>query len=725
MLSNNYEQDTRRIYDKLLIEVNVLNEIIDTENDNEKLKLAITETRKILNEYIEFLKSEYEELKKYVEWDKFTIAFYGETNAGKSTVIETLRIKYKEKTKLEDYKRFKEMLNEYNISQDVFDELQSKIKTCNRDLKVLQEEMEIEKHKKAEILDTQEKKIDELKKQIVEEKKNWSIFQKILHMFIKTASQVSYKREHDALRRLLAEREKIENDINYRYLSLLNIKSEYEKDEENIKCKLNKLCDYADGKIIGTGVSDFTKSNVVYEFNIVNNAVYVIDVPGIEGDEKQVSDEILRAVKQAHVVLFVTRKATPPQTGDNKEGTLQKIKKHLGAQTEVWTIYNKSIANPIVLDRELVSGDELESLNVLHKVLLNELGEEHYRGEIVFSARPAYLAISEGLLPLSSDMKSKKKFLEKYNASDLFIKSGFENFINCLEKDIVGDWKNKIIISNYNKAIMVLKDVISKINTIRNDRFIPLEKDLIQTVNNSKSEIDNVISNFFNRIDNIGGTWLNKFEFNVRNAMYVYIDKGIDNDDLKKELKQVMDREIECFSDVLKREFINEGNSLQNDLEKIIMRCQTKGETFIEHYIEDIKLDEIKLKFDIKSKGSVLDLIAITVSIIATIINPVNWPLAAIAIAFKAVKLIRGYLDTDYKKSQQKKNVEQNINNAKLELKKALNNNVDDLKKEVRLKQQEINKNLWSIIDIVAGINYGLSRISIKLANLAKNVEVR
>ena len=102
-----------------------------------------------------------------------------------------------------------------------------------------------------------------------------------------------------------------------------------------------------------------------------------------------------------------------------------------------------------------------------------------------------------------------------------------------------------------------------------------------------------------------------------------------------------------------------------------------------------------------------------------------NWPLAAIAIAFKAVKLIRGYLDTDYKKSQQKKNVEQNINNAKLELKKALNNNVDDLKKEVKLKQQEINKNLWSIIDIVAGINYGLSRIGIKLANLARNVEVR
>lgn len=35
-------------------------------------------------------------LQKHAEWDKFTIAFFGETNAGKSTVLEALRILFSE-----------------------------------------------------------------------------------------------------------------------------------------------------------------------------------------------------------------------------------------------------------------------------------------------------------------------------------------------------------------------------------------------------------------------------------------------------------------------------------------------------------------------------------------------------------------------------------------------------------------------------------------------------
>lgn len=35
-------------------------------------------------------------LQKHAEWDRFTLAFFGETNAGKSTIIESLRILFQE-----------------------------------------------------------------------------------------------------------------------------------------------------------------------------------------------------------------------------------------------------------------------------------------------------------------------------------------------------------------------------------------------------------------------------------------------------------------------------------------------------------------------------------------------------------------------------------------------------------------------------------------------------
>lgn len=38
-------------------------------------------------------------LQQHAEWDKFTLAFFGETNAGKSTIIESLRILFDETTR--------------------------------------------------------------------------------------------------------------------------------------------------------------------------------------------------------------------------------------------------------------------------------------------------------------------------------------------------------------------------------------------------------------------------------------------------------------------------------------------------------------------------------------------------------------------------------------------------------------------------------------------------
>lgn len=38
-------------------------------------------------------------LEEHAEWDRFTLAFFGETNAGKSTLIESMRILFKEQSR--------------------------------------------------------------------------------------------------------------------------------------------------------------------------------------------------------------------------------------------------------------------------------------------------------------------------------------------------------------------------------------------------------------------------------------------------------------------------------------------------------------------------------------------------------------------------------------------------------------------------------------------------
>jgi len=61
--------------------------------------LELSEIRKTLDALNHEFKDEIDKLKNSSEWDKFCIAFFGETNAGKSTIIESLRIIYDEETR--------------------------------------------------------------------------------------------------------------------------------------------------------------------------------------------------------------------------------------------------------------------------------------------------------------------------------------------------------------------------------------------------------------------------------------------------------------------------------------------------------------------------------------------------------------------------------------------------------------------------------------------------
>lgn len=82
------------------------------------------EIKEALDSIVYKLNRNINELKDNSEWDKFTIAFYGETNAGKSTLIETLRILLNEKEKLKDREKYKEIdncINSLKAEREVYD----------------------------------------------------------------------------------------------------------------------------------------------------------------------------------------------------------------------------------------------------------------------------------------------------------------------------------------------------------------------------------------------------------------------------------------------------------------------------------------------------------------------------------------------------------------------------------------------------------------------------
>ncbi len=92
---------------------NLQNIFKNTDNENERLKKSNQEALEIFQKLESESLKELESLKNNEEWENFTIAFYGETGAGKSTLIECLRLFFKERSKRDQQERFKRLYSTY------------------------------------------------------------------------------------------------------------------------------------------------------------------------------------------------------------------------------------------------------------------------------------------------------------------------------------------------------------------------------------------------------------------------------------------------------------------------------------------------------------------------------------------------------------------------------------------------------------------------------------
>ena len=123
------EQDILNKYDDVkssLEKAIKVSDDIELIGDDENAELDYI--RNTLNQLNNDFKNEIERLENSSEWEKFCIAFFGETNAGKSTIIETLRIVYDEEKRREEIvnqseRFYEELSSEKNQYTELIDKL--------------------------------------------------------------------------------------------------------------------------------------------------------------------------------------------------------------------------------------------------------------------------------------------------------------------------------------------------------------------------------------------------------------------------------------------------------------------------------------------------------------------------------------------------------------------------------------------------------------------------
>ncbi|PDW33590.1 GTPase [Helicobacter pylori] len=567
----------------------------NTDDKDEKLKRFNQEALEVFQKLESKSLKELESLKNNEEWENFTIAFYGETGAGKSTLIECLRMFFKEQSKVVQQERFKRLYSNYQ--------------------------------------------------------------------------------------------------------------NNYQNDERNKQAILNELHSLQDGVAIGDGRSDFTLKTRSYSFQYNHQNFILLDVPGIEGNEKKVIDQISNATQRAHAIFYVTKTPNPPQKGEEgKRGTIEKIQRQLGSQTEVWAIYNKPINSPRALKDGLINENEKESLKILNKEMKNILGE-HYMGYKAVSAQAAFYGLAQALIPGTDFDKNKQKFLKDFKAGEsLLYKSHFKPLAEFIAEELLKNSRAKIIESNCNKALKVVEELQNTIKTTIEKRIDPTIREIKNRQQEVCDNLDRSRDKFVSNLNNSAFTEIERFQSDFRIEMHAHIDDGIEDDECKVMFEHELQKGMEKLVENIKKRFEKDEQQFREDLQEDIEQFEERIKNSLAMLEYIIYSGGSGFYFNIDNIDSGINKLGLFASIgglvivgLVNIWNPMGWielTLAGLLGAIGIVKSFWSFFDSDYKKSQQRKEVDKNLHQICEKIVQDVKSRLESRKKDIREKIEKLKANL-------------------------------
>lgn len=689
------------------------NKYIEVDQDTLKQSIIRLEEMKLK------LDLELDSLDENAEWEVFNIAFYGETNAGKSTLIETLRILLEEPTKISERESFEikrqeiqDALNKISSNNELTKEITERF---NLEIISLTDKLELLKDNisriEGSLLSLEEEKTD-MECLIITKKKSSVLSFILFYIGILKEQQILFElrnvieNKSFSLEKLVVQSGDLENDI-----SSLNRMMNHEIEalrsvEIKLKDEIDKLSDellyLSDGSIIGDGQSDYTREVTSYKFSRNNQVFAILDLPGIEGKEDLVIHEIDSAVKKAHVVFYITNKAAPPQNGgETNEGTLQKIKKHLGQHTEVYSIFNKRVKNHQQLRPGLINDDEKNSLIDLEVVMKEHLGN-HYSKNIILTAYPAFLAV--GMSAHDSFLKSQEKFLKNYLDHEILLsETHVDKFAKWLEGDIIADCKNKIVKSNYHKVSVRLRDTEMSIKEIC-DELKKVKKLLEKTSRGTVSQLDEAINTLKTNLNNAVTQEINCFKKSLRAKIYLEIEKDINGRTFKEKYKELLEKSLAELEINQVKAIENVLDAYKHDIEKIIEKHNRYESELLDAFskytfLNRDHIDELKLNGFVNWKKAVVELVFVIGGLIIGFLTPAGWVAIAFTILSAFVSISKNLINIfdknkriAYQKSVANKSIDKTGSDILSSIIKSINESNNDLIDSAEELKQEIRK---------------------------------
>ncbi|GHS13179.1 hypothetical protein JP0116_06550 [Helicobacter pylori] len=306
-------------------------------------------------------------------------------------------------------------------------------------------------------------------------------------------------------------------------------------------------------------------------------------------------------------------------------------------------------------------------------------------------------------------------------------KSHFKQLGKFIAGTLLENSRKKIIESNCNKALEVIEKLQKAIATTIDREIDPTIKELEDAQPETYDKLDYSRDKFVSNLNNSVSKEIERFKTDFRIEMYERIEKDIGN----KECKEIFENECEQGM-----------KELDRTIEWLVKKCEkqfskdTKED--IEQFEERIKnflvmLNRINIDsvsdpiFNIHSGIDKLGLLSSIASLVFGIFNfwnPVGWASIGLG-AIGVVKSVWSWFSSDYKKSQQRKEVDKNLDKVCGIIEERVRNKIEDAKKGICEKVENLKVRLNDSVVCYERMREGLIKAGEGLWQIDNNIKTR
>ncbi len=274
------------------------------------------------------------------------------------------------------------------------------------------------------------------------------------------------------------------------------------------------------------------------------------------------------------------------------------------------------------------------------------------------------------MIPETDFYEKKQKFLEIFKVEELLLyKSHFKQLVEFIAEEILKNSRAKIIESNCNKALKVVEELQKAIEITIEKQIDPTIKANQEHQQEFRFNLERSKEKFISDLEKLAHNEINQFESDFRKEMHERIERGIGNG----ECKEIFDNELK-----------QRQTKLSEDIERRFKECEERfrgsvGKN-IEEFEERVKdslaiIERIGINslnpnadFNMDSGIDTIGLFASIGGLVLLLITPIVGEFALIAgVALGLVgigKAVWSFCDSDYKKSQQRKEVDKKLDEA-------------------------------------------------------------